>query len=144
MHPISTRMAATASKTGAERIPAGLAPERTTTAQSGLEVEPWIRDIAGILSARVRSGRVNHVPTRTQSERGNPLIVPLTGIASRLTYIRATAVTVELALRAQNGDQDVDIAACMRTGVCDALDGQYTQLVAIIESLGGSPPVRSS
>ena len=66
------------------------------------------------------------------------MIAPLTGIANRLTYIRATAVTVELALRAQNGDQDVDIAACMRAGVCDALDDQFTRLKAIIESLGGS------
>jgi len=77
-------------------------------------------------------------PDPTPNERGNSLIAPLTGIANRLTYIRATAVTVELALRAQNGDQDVDIAACMRAGVCDALDDQFTRLKAIIESLGGS------
>lgn len=79
-------------------------------------------------------------PDPTPIERGNSLIAPLTGIASRLTYIRAIAVTVELALRAQNGDQDVDIAACMRAGICDALDDQFTRLNIIIESLGGSPP----
>lgn len=81
-------------------------------------------------------------PTRT--ERGNPLIGPLTGIARRLTSIRATAVTVGLALRAQNGDQDVDIAACIRAGVCDPLDDQVAQLTAIIQLLGGSSPVRAS
>ena len=93
--------------------------------------------------ARVRSARKSR-PGSTRSERGNPLIGTLTGVAGRLTQIHATAVTVQLALRAQNGDQDRDIAACMRTGVCDALGDQFIELAAIIESLGGTPPVRSS
>ena len=92
---------------------------------------------------RITSARKSRLGS-TRSERGNPLIGTLTGVAGRLTQIHATAVTVQLALRAQNGDQDRDIAACMRAGVCDALGDQFIELAAIIESLGGTPPVRSS
>ncbi len=82
--------------------------------------------------------------TPTRSQRGSPFIGPLRAIARRLTSIRATAMTVGLALRAQNGDQDLEIAACIRAGVCDPLDDQFAQLTAIIELLGGSSPARSS
>ena len=78
----------------------------------------------------------------TSIERGDSLVNSLMAIAGRLDGIRATAVTVQLALRAQNGDQDVDIATCMRTGVCDALNDQFTQLRAIIASLDGTPLVQ--
>jgi hypothetical protein len=99
---------------------------------------------------RENSIRSRTKPTRksrlnsTRIGRGNPLLISLTAIAGRLAYIRATAVTVHLALRAQNGDQDVDIAACMRAGVCDALNDQHTQLGAIIASLGGTPSLPPS
>jgi hypothetical protein len=86
-----------------------------------------------------RKTRLNSTPI----ERGDSLVISLTAIAGRLAYIRATAVTVQLALSAQNGDQDVDIAACIRAGVCDALNDQFTQLGAIIASLGGAPSVPS-
>lgn len=79
-------------------------------------------------------------PARTQSERGNPLIDPLTVLARRLTYVRGTAVTAELALRAQNSDQDTDVADCLRVGVCDPLDDQVTQLTDLIESLSKTSP----
>lgn len=83
-------------------------------------------------------------PNPTRSQRGSPLFGPLSGIAHRLTSIRAAAVTVGLALRAQNGDQDLEIAACIRAAVCDPLDEQLAQLTAIIDLLGGSSPARSS
>lgn len=51
-----------------------------------------------------------------------------------------TAVTVQLALRAQNSDQDVDVADCLRVGVCDALEDQVTQLTAVLASLSGTIP----
>jgi hypothetical protein len=54
-------------------------------------------------------------------------------------YIRAAAVTVGLALRAQNADQDLDVADCLRVGVCDALDDQIAQLTEVIKTLNGTP-----
>lgn len=68
------------------------------------------------------------------------LIDPLTGVALRLKFIYATAVTAALAIRSQNSEQDADVADCLRTGVCDPLDLQVAQLKAIIEKLGGPLP----
>jgi hypothetical protein len=80
----------------------------------------------------------NPRPNSTSIERADSLVISLTAIAGKIACIRATAITVQLALRAQNGDQDVDIAMCMRDGVCDALNDQFTQLRSIIASLGGT------
>jgi hypothetical protein len=98
--------------------------------------------------------RTHSTPTRARRARTSrrdlqkidhrqKLIDPITRVARRLMYVRATAVTVELALRAQNGDQDADVADCMRAGICDSLDDQVTQLMAIVESLGETPTVQS-
>lgn len=94
------------------------------------------------IRSRTRPARKSPLNS-TPIERGHPLVISLTTIAGRLACIRATAVTVQLALRAQNGDQDVDIATCLKTGVCDALNDQLTQLRAITASLGGTPSVPS-
>ena len=90
-------------------------------------------------SRRARRSRRNS----RQIDVGKKLIDPITRVAQRLMHVRATAVTVALALREQNGDQDAEIADCMRAGVCDSLDDQVTQLMAIVESLGGAPTVGS-
>jgi len=74
-------------------------------------------------------------PRPTPIKRRDPLVTSLTAIACKLAHIRATAVTVQLALRAQNADQDVDIAMCMSAGVCDALNDQFTQIRTLIASL---------
>ena len=92
--------------------------------------------------ARAKQARRSRRDSR-RIDLGKKLVDPITRVARRLTYVRATAVTAALALRAQNGDQDAEIADCMRTGVCDSLDDQVTQLMAIVESLGGTPMVRS-
>jgi hypothetical protein len=68
------------------------------------------------------------------------LIDPLTGVALRLKFIYATAVTAALAIRVQNSEQDAEVADRLRTGVCDPLDYQLAQLKAIIKKLGGPLP----
>ena len=42
-------------------------------------------------------------------------------LALRLEGIYRTAVTVEMALRYQNADQDADFADCLRHAVCEAI-----------------------
>ena len=42
-------------------------------------------------------------------------------LALRLEVIYRTAVTVEMALRCQNADQDADCADCLRYAVCEAV-----------------------
>jgi hypothetical protein len=42
-------------------------------------------------------------------------------LALRLEVIYRTAVTVEMALRYQNADQDADVADCLRHAVCEAV-----------------------
>lgn len=42
-------------------------------------------------------------------------------LALRLEVIYRTAVTVEMALRYQNADQDADFADCLRHAVCEAV-----------------------
>ena len=42
-------------------------------------------------------------------------------LALRLEVIYRTAVTVEMALRSQNADQDADFADCLRHAVCEAI-----------------------
>jgi hypothetical protein len=93
---------------------------------------------------RSHSSRRRSAPsTRSLSNPGksrHELINPLTGVALRLKFIYATAVTAALAIRGQNSEQGADVADCLRTGVCDPLDCQLAQLKAIIEKLGGPLP----
>ena len=42
-------------------------------------------------------------------------------MALRLEVIYRTAVTVEMALRSQNADQDAEFADCLRHAVCEAI-----------------------
>lgn len=54
----------------------------------------------------------------------NPLferLRDLTALGRRLRVIYGTAITAELALRAQAAEQDAEIADCLREGLCNAL-----------------------
>ena len=57
----------------------------------------------------------------------------LTGVVPRLRAIYGTAVTVERALRQQEGEQDPEIADCLRVGVCDPIADQIRALQEITE-----------
>ena len=61
--------------------------------------------------------------SRVQSSRSNTQR-RLTGLALKLKAIYGTALAVELALRKQNADQDIDLAECLRAGVCDVIAEQ--------------------
>jgi hypothetical protein len=51
----------------------------------------------------------------------------------RLQTIYGIAVTAEAALRHQAADQDVEIADCLRAGVCDPVADQARDLDAFVE-----------
>jgi hypothetical protein len=62
----------------------------------------------------------------------------LTDIARHLKVISAVAVTAEVALRAQNCEQDADIALCMRHGLVDALTTQIERMSRLSASGPGN------
>jgi hypothetical protein len=62
----------------------------------------------------------------------------LTAIARHLEVIGAVAVTAEVALRAQNCEQDADIAICLRYGVVDALTLQIERMSRFSASVPGN------
>ena len=60
----------------------------------------------------------------------------LTGVVPRLRAIYGAAITAERALRQQEGEQDPEIADCLRAGVCDPI---ADQIRALEEVTGHSP-----
>jgi len=56
----------------------------------------------------------------------------LSVLVGRLQTIYGIAVTAEAALRHQAADQDVEIADCLRAGVCDPVADQARDLEAFV------------
>ena len=54
-------------------------------------------------------------------------------LALRLEVIHRTAVTVQMALRHQDAENDDDFAECMRYGVCDPLSDQVQRAHVLAE-----------
>jgi hypothetical protein len=88
---------------------------------------------AAIARAPIPSPRPRRKPARKPSTsksgpRGRDLHDPLADITRRLEVISAFAVIAEVALRAQNCEQDAEIALCLRHGVVDALTAQIERM----------------
>ncbi len=66
------------------------------------------------------------------------MVTELTALSLRLRAIYATAVTAQLALRSQAAEQDLEIAAALRAGVCDALGERIRELGDIMLQCGES------
>ena len=77
---------------------------------------------------------------RASGHREVQLAAQLSEMALRLRAIVATTITSELALRKLNCEQDVEVADCLRAGVCDPLDAHVRQLKNVIEQIGGKLP----
>jgi len=69
---------------------------------------------------------------------GRRLQDSLADIVRHLEVISAVAVTAEVALRAQNCEQDADIALCLRHGVVDALTTQIERMSRLSASAPGN------
>ena len=89
-------------------------------------------------STRRRSGH-SRKSSDSLSKPPLQLVGPLSEVMLRLRFVHAASVTAALALRALNAEQDVDVADCLRMGVCDPLDQAISQLRSIIEGLGRKP-----
>ena len=64
---------------------------------------------------------VGEKPAAKEPSATELLIREIRLLALRLEVIYRTAVTVEVALRSQNADQDADFADCLRHAVCEAV-----------------------
>lgn len=82
-----------------------------------------------------RRGRANGSPATPLSLRLEQWR-QLTGVVPRLRAIYGAAITAERALRQQEGEQDPEIADCLRAGVCDPI---ADQIRALEEVTGHSP-----
>lgn len=74
---------------------------------------------------------------RRQRHKASAVAPPLPGLEAlrelrlvtlRLRAIYGTAVAAELALRHQAADEDIEIADCLRAGVCDPIGDQVQRL----------------
>ena len=68
---------------------------------------------------------------------GRDLQDQIVDIIQRLRVVGAVAVTAEIALRAQNCEQDADIAECLRHGVVDALTAQIERMSRLCAAVAG-------
>lgn len=95
--------------------------------------------------SRTSVSRRGHRRPKTSSrvrfrKQGEELHCQLTWLALRLKTIYGTALAVELALRKQNAEQDVDLAECLRAGVCDFIADQAGRVRTIVNGLGEEIP----
>jgi hypothetical protein len=68
----------------------------------------------------------------------------ISALVRRLQAIYGIAVVAQHALRYQAAEQDVEIADCLRVGVCDPIADQIRALQEITERRGGSDPATKS
>jgi hypothetical protein len=64
----------------------------------------------------------------------------LSALVRRLHTIYGIAVTAEAALRHQAADQDVEIADCLRAGVCDPVADHARDLEVLVEQCRANAP----
>lgn len=69
------------------------------------------------------------------------LMAQLKTLTRRLESVECTAITVEVALRGQRVDYDLDIAICVGRNIVDELDRIGQELTTLIVALGGERPM---
>jgi hypothetical protein len=90
---------------------------------------------------RVRRGEVSRASLRiVPTEHASDVVRGLVMVALRLKVIYGTALAVELALRKQDAEQDVDIAECLRSGVCNPVSEQAETMRTLVERFGAQFP----
>lgn len=84
----------------------------------------------------VSGASIRIVPT----EHASDVVRGLVMVALRLKVIYGTALAVELALRKQDAEQDVDMAECLRSGVCNPISEQVDTMRTLVERFGAQLP----
>ena len=74
------------------------------------------------------------------ASQGPDVMRRLVLVALRLKVIYGTALAVEFALRHQDADQDVELAECLRAGVCNPIGEQAEAVRLIVEQFGSFLP----
>ncbi len=97
---------------------------------------PRTRRVRGAQAKRGLGVRVRIEPASDAPEIVRRLVL----IALRLKAIYGTALAVELALRHQDADQDIDLAECLRAGVCNPIGEQAEAVRLIVERFGSYLP----
>ena len=88
-------------------------------------------------SSRARRGQSVERPSQAVSGGfRRALTAELGDIALRLGGVYSTCVTVGLALARQNGDQDGDIARCLRLGAGEPVSTQVARINALAVRVG--------
>jgi hypothetical protein len=68
------------------------------------------------------------------------IVSDVIALAVHLQFISGIAVALDLALRTQNADQDIDLANCLRFGVINSTGRELERARKLIERLGGLVP----
>jgi hypothetical protein len=90
----------------------------------------------GARSAQARfTPKTSRKPPRAHRPHASELSVQLAQIVLRLKLLYSTCVTVRLALKAQNAEQDEDMARCLMWQVAEPLSVQVQALQGIAEGL---------
>lgn len=92
------------------------------------------------LSSRRHSREVRALASACFSLHSGEGLRHLSAFVRRLQTIYGIAVTAEAALRHQAADQDVEIADCLRAGVCDPVADQARDLEVFVEHCGAKAP----
>ncbi len=74
------------------------------------------------------------------AEKASDVVRRLVTVAQRLKVIYGIALSAELALRKQDAEQDVDIAECLRSGVCNPVAEQAENMRSLVEKFGAQLP----
>ncbi len=96
----------------------------------GKEKTPGSKPAPGLPPKRGASGSAISAENLGKAQKA------LAECVSRLGHIQSRAVTVELALRGNNAEQDSDIEQCVRIDISDALFVEVGKLIAVGRRLG--------
>ncbi len=83
----------------------------------------------------------HHTVSRATSQEDRVSIVSdLVAISAHLQFVAGVAVALDLALRRQNAERDMELADCLRFGVIDSTARELERVRRLVEDLGGTLP----
>lgn len=68
------------------------------------------------------------------------IVSDLVEIAAHLRFVTGMAIALDLALRRQGADHDIDLADCLRWGLVSSTERELRRTIELIRRLGGTVP----